>query len=193
VEEQDIFPNFAGKPESRSAKTESFRVRPRQKAEISGNEKGPLDRKSADGPLCTTGCISENKHDRLEWEVDISKTGKLNFLVDTGADISLITSTKLLGDAVSDPNRKIRVRGVDGSIVQMYGVIQVGIQENFRGRFPLHVVSKQIDFVHDGVLASYFLQSTKAKICYEAIKITLKARKPRFHISHPYVSSGGPL
>jgi hypothetical protein len=42
----------------------------------------------------------------LEWEVEFSKTGKLNFLVDTGADISLIKSTNLLGEAVFDPNRK---------------------------------------------------------------------------------------
>jgi hypothetical protein len=37
--------------------------------------------------------------------------GKLNFIVDTGADIILIKSTKLLGDSMFNPNDKVRVRG----------------------------------------------------------------------------------
>jgi hypothetical protein len=112
----------------------------------------------------------------LEWEADISKTGKLDFLIDTGADISLIKSTKLLGEAVFDPNHKVRVRGVDGSIAQTHGVIEVGIQEgNFRVRFPFHLVNKQVDLVCDGILGRDFLQSTKANICYETKRITLEA------------------
>jgi hypothetical protein len=60
------------------------------------------------------------------------------------------------------------VRGVDGSVVQTYGVIEVEVQEgNFRVRFPFHLVNKQVDLVYDGILGRDFLQSTKAKICYE--------------------------
>jgi hypothetical protein len=119
-------------------------VQPRQtKGRDTGKREMSVGSQSADGQPCTIGCISENKHDRLKWEVDVSKTGKLHFLVDTDADISLIRSTKLLGDAVFDPNRKISVRGVDG-----YGVIEVGIQEgNFKVRFPFHLVNKQIGVV----------------------------------------------
>ena len=97
--------------------------------------------------------------------MDVSKAGKLKFLVDTGADISLIKSTKLMGEAVFDPTRKITVRAENGSVVETYGVIEVGIQEGkFRIRFPLHLVNKQVDLAYDGILGRDFLQSTKANI-----------------------------
>jgi hypothetical protein len=41
--------------------------------------------------------------------VDVSKEGKLRFLVDTGADVSLIKSTKLIGEAEFNPERRVKV------------------------------------------------------------------------------------
>jgi hypothetical protein len=70
-----------------------------------------------------------NKYDGLEWEVHVSKAGKLRVFVDTGADISLIRSTKLIGEAEFDPDRRVKMKSVDGSIVQTYGVIEVEVQE----------------------------------------------------------------
>jgi hypothetical protein len=94
--------------------------------------------------------------------VDVSKAGKLRFLVDTGADISLIRSTKLKGEAEFEPDRRVRVRGVDGSVVQTYGVIEVEVQEgNFRVRFPFHLVNKQVDLVYDGILGRVFCRVQK--------------------------------
>lgn len=109
-------------------------VRPRQ-ADIRdvGKRERTVDSQPTDGPYCSIGCISENKCEGLEWEVDVSKAGRLRFLVDTGADISLIKSTKLIGEAEFDPDRKVKVRGVDGSVVQTFGVIEVGIQEGILG------------------------------------------------------------
>jgi hypothetical protein len=37
--------------------------------------------------------------------VDVSKAGKLRFLVDTGADVSLIRSTKLIEEAKFNPDK----------------------------------------------------------------------------------------
>jgi hypothetical protein len=56
------------------------------------------------------------------------------------------------------------VRGVDGFVVQTYGVKEVEVREgNFRARFPFHLVKKQVDLVYDGILGRDFLQSTKRK------------------------------
>jgi hypothetical protein len=108
--------------------------------------------------------------------VDVSKAGKLRFLVDTGADISLIRNTKLKGEAEFEPDRRVKVRGIDGSVVQTYGVIEVQVQEgNFGVRFPFHLVNKQVDPVYDGILGRDFLQSTKANICYKKKRLTFEA------------------
>jgi hypothetical protein len=105
----------------------------------------------------------------------VSKAGKLRFLVDTGADISLIKSTKLKGEAEFDPDSRVRVRGVDGSVVQTYGVIEAEVQEGeFRVRFPFHLVNKQVDLVYDGILGKDFLQSTHANICYKKKRVTFE-------------------
>jgi hypothetical protein len=82
---------------------------------------------------------------------------KIKSLVDTGADISLIRSKKLKGEAECEPDRKVEVRGVDGSVVQTYGVIEVEVLEgNFRVRFPFHLVNKQVDLVYDVILGRDF-------------------------------------
>jgi hypothetical protein len=73
------------------------------------------------------GCISENKYEYLELELDVSKMGKLQFLLDTGADISLIKSSKLFGTTDFDPSRKIKVKCVDGSIVETHGTVEACI------------------------------------------------------------------
>jgi hypothetical protein len=51
----------------------------------------------------------------MELPVDISKEGKLRFLIDTGADISLLKGSAPVGSTEYDPEGRIRVRCVDGS------------------------------------------------------------------------------
>jgi hypothetical protein len=83
---------------------------------------------------------------------------KLQFLVYTGADISLIKSTKLPTEVKFDPDRSMKVKCLDGSVVQTYGVIEAEVQEgNFRVSFPFHLVNKQVDLVYDGILGKDFL------------------------------------
>jgi hypothetical protein len=89
--------------------------------------------------------------------VEVSKEGKLRFLVDTGANISLIKSTKLIGEAEFDPERRVNVKSVEGFVVQTYGIIDVEVREgNFIVRFPFHLVNKQADLVYDGILGRDF-------------------------------------
>jgi hypothetical protein len=51
----------------------------------------------ADSQLYSTGRNYEDEKEYVEFQVDVSKTGKLKFLLDTGADICLIKSKNLLG------------------------------------------------------------------------------------------------
>jgi len=58
----------------------------------------------------------------------VSKKDKLYFLVDSGADISLVKNQKFLGTAEFEPGDRVRVEGVDGSIIETHGSIETRIR-----------------------------------------------------------------
>ena len=51
--------------------------------------------------------------------MDIDKGNKLYFLVDSGADISLIKSEKLLGTATFEPRDRPRVKSVNRALLKL--------------------------------------------------------------------------
>jgi hypothetical protein len=128
------------------------------------------------GSYSTIGRISRNEYDGLEWEVNVSKARKLQFLVDTGADMSLIKSIKLVREKKFDLHRSMKVKSIDGSVMQTYGVTEADVKErNFMVQFPFHLVNKQVDHAYDRILGKDFLQRTKANICFASKIITLEA------------------
>jgi len=59
----------------------------------------------------------------------VSQERKLHFLVDSGADISLVKSYKLLGTAEFEPKNRVQVKSVEGSDIETHGSIETWIQE----------------------------------------------------------------
>jgi hypothetical protein len=82
--------------------------------------------------------------------------------------VSIINSRKLIGTTEFEPQQKVRLKNVDGSTVETYGLVQAHVQE---GRTSIHVefqlVNKQVDIEGDGILGKDFLQKMKAQICYK--------------------------
>ena len=75
----------------------------------------------------------------------MSQGRKLYFLVDSGADISLVKSYKLLGTAEFEPKDRVRVRSVEGSDIETHGSIQTQIREGgIDIPFRFQLVSKWI-------------------------------------------------
>ena len=71
---------------------------------------------------------------------------KLYLLVDSGADISLLKSRNLLGSAEFEPKEKVRVKSVDGSVIETHGSIETKITEcDIEIPFCFQLVGKQID------------------------------------------------
>jgi hypothetical protein len=67
-------------------------------------------------------------------------------LVDSGADISLVKSYKLLGSAEFEPKDRIRVKSVEGSVIETHGSIENRIREGeVYIPFCLQLVSQQVD------------------------------------------------
>ena len=110
----------------------------------------------------------------LRLRVDISKENELLFLIDTGADISIVKGTKLIGTTVYNPNRKVQVKCVDGSPMETHGVLEARIElKNSLLVHNFQLLNKQVDIPCDGILGRDFLQLAKAKLCYELRTVTL--------------------
>jgi hypothetical protein len=89
-------------------------------------------------------------------------------LLDTGAEVSVIKSQKLIGDTRFDPRQKVKLKSVDGAVVETYGQIEAKITEgNLKIPIRFQLVNRQLDIEEDGILGRDFLLETKAQICYK--------------------------
>jgi hypothetical protein len=53
-------------------------------------------------------------------DLDVSNGTGLYLLLDTGADISLLTNKNVRGTAEFEPNEKVRVKSVYGSVIETH-------------------------------------------------------------------------
>ena len=97
------------------------------------------------------------------------------FLVDSGADISLVKSQRLIGTAEFEPKNRVRVKSVDGSILETHGSIETLIQEEGLDiPYSFQLVSHQVDLRGDGILGRDFLKAMQAHICYKEKMLTFQ-------------------
>jgi len=97
----------------------------------------------------------------------VSQGSQLYFLVDSGADISLVKSEKLLGTAEFEPNDQVHVKSVEGSMIETHGSLDTQVLEGEMSiPYHLQLVSKQVDLKGDGILGRDFLKAMRACICY---------------------------
>jgi len=86
-------------------------------------------------------------------DLDVGNGEKLHLLVDSGADISLLKSRRLLGTADFKPRDRVRVKSVEGSIIETHGSTETKILEgSLQILFRFQLVSKQVDLLGDGIL-----------------------------------------
>jgi hypothetical protein len=98
---------------------------------------------------------------------------KLHLPVDIGADISLLKSRKLLATAEFEPRDKVRVKSVEGSVIETHWSIETKILEgSLQIPFRFQLLSKQVDLPGDGILGRDFLKQMQAKICYQSRTLT---------------------
>jgi len=108
-------------------------------------------------------------------ELDVSQGRKLHYLVDSRADISLVKSCKLLGTAEFEPKDRVRVKSVEGSVIETNGSIETGIrEEGIDIPFHFQLVNKQVDLKGDGILGRDFLKLMQARICYKERFLTFR-------------------
>jgi hypothetical protein len=109
--------------------------------------------------------------------LDVSNEREL-FLIDTGANISLVKGEKLIETTEFDPRQKVKVKCVDGSPSETHGVVETKIIiGNNEIPHSLLLVSKQVDLPCDGILGRDFFQIAKATICYASRTVTLRGEQ----------------
>jgi hypothetical protein len=127
-----------------------------------------------DGPIYSISCIGRESHEFLRLKVDMSKEDNLLFLIDTGADISLLKGNKLIGTTQYDPEKKVKVKCVDGSPMETHGVLEARVElSNSSIVHDFQLVNKQVDIPCDGILGRDFLKRAKAKVCNGSRTVTL--------------------
>ena len=62
---------------------------------------------------------------------------KVHLLAHSGANISLLKSWRLLGTVEFEPRDRVRVKSVEGSIIETHGSIETNILERFL-QIPFH-------------------------------------------------------
>jgi hypothetical protein len=104
-----------------------------------------------------------------------SQGHKLYFLVDSGADISLVKNYKLLGTAEFEPKNRVCVKSIEGSVIETYGSTETQIREGgIDIPFRFQLVSKQVDLKGDGTQGHDFLELVQARICYKERLLTFQ-------------------
>jgi hypothetical protein len=85
--------------------------------------------------------------------LSISKAGELVLLTDSGADLSVLKGEKLIDSTVYDPERKVRVKNMSGSLIETHGAIEAVIElKNSSITHAFKLVNKQVDIPCDGIL-----------------------------------------
>jgi hypothetical protein len=73
--------------------------------------------------------VNREQGDYIILELDGKQGYKLHFLVDSGTDISLVESYKLLGTDEFEPKDRVRIKCREGSIIETHGSIETWIRE----------------------------------------------------------------
>jgi len=105
----------------------------------------------------------------------VSKVAKLHFLVDSGVDICLVKSKKLLGTDEFEPWDRVCVNSIDGSILETHGSTETRIRaDGVDIPYSFQLVSQQVDLQGDGILGHDFLKVMQAHICYKERLLTFQ-------------------
>jgi hypothetical protein len=117
------------------------------------------EQQPTNSPVFSVCCIGDENSEFVELPADISKEGKLRFLIDTGADISLLKGNALVESTEYDPEGRLRVRCVDGTPITL-GVIEAAVRVDKKLCVHGCQLDKQVDIPCDGILVEIFSAQT---------------------------------
>jgi hypothetical protein len=137
-------------------------------------EDGPPDKSNLSiGSVNSVGSENRTSIECVRLRTDVSNGRELSLLVDTGADVSLLKLDNLDRSKKFHPDSRIRVKSVDGSIIETFGTVKtVVIVDPLKIPCTFQLVSKQVDIPCDAILGRDFLEYAGAQICYASGTLT---------------------
>ena len=153
-----------------------------QPTEAKARDRPPTNDTPCIGSVNTVDGTNGTKTECIKVGTDISNGKELIFLVDSGADISLIKPGNLDKSRKYDPKGRVRVKSVRGSVIETLGTVQVVICEGpLSIPFTFQLVGRQVDIPCDGILGRDFLTHAGARICYESGTVTFGKGRDKIH------------
>ena len=112
--------------------------------------------------------------DTVTIKVPLSKTGKLKFLIDTGAEISIIKGVSLRPGINHKPTQGINVKGISNSLIRTEGTVMLKLlTPTHETTHSFHIKGDSFDCQYDGILGQDFWIDKEATINYCDRKITM--------------------
>lgn len=102
----------------------------------------------------------------VEINIPVTKKGKCNLLVDSGADISLLKIHRVNEDTIIAVNKAVKIKGITSEEVKTYGLIEADMILD-DGKIIKHlfqIVSKDFPLKQDGLIGRDFLRKNEVKM-----------------------------
>ena len=123
-------------PPSKTLPKSAQKEREFRTQKVAGKRGKTIGEQPPDRLLYSVGCVSLENCDYVMLDLDVGNEEKLQLLVDSGADISLLKSRRLLGTVDFEPRDRVRVKSVEGFVIETHGSIETKILEGFLHKFP---------------------------------------------------------
>ena len=105
--------------------------------------------------------------DTVTLTVDLSRTDKLKFLVDTGADISVVRDSSLKPGCDFKHDNVIEIKGISKGVMKTKGTVNLKLfTDTHETTHEFHVFGDNFQLQYDGILGRDFWESKNAVISY---------------------------
>ena len=96
--------------------------------------------------------------DTISLNVDTRDVKKLKFLIDTGAEISIIRSSSL-NPGVNQLHECVDINEISNAVMKTEGIIDLKLLTDTHAKVhTFHVLGEPFELHYDGILGEYFLE-----------------------------------
>ena len=109
----------------------------------------------------------KSKLDTVTIRADSSRTGKLKFLIDNGAEISVVKDSSLNQEIIYESTEGISIKGISDSFLKTEGTAMLKLfTETHETTHVFHVMGSGFCCQYDGILGQDFWENYRATINY---------------------------
>ena len=109
----------------------------------------------------------KSKLDTVTVKADLSKTGRLKFLIDTGAEISVVKSTSLKPEFSHKSTKGINIKEIPSSLLKTEGTTRLKLfTPTHETTHVFNVMGNNFSCPYDGILGHDFWKNNTATINY---------------------------